>query len=418
MVKDLNDFIRHQRTLGEQSELPLKDIRIIDMGTVVAAPFAATILGDYGAEVIKIENPDIPDTIRSWAAQKDGVQPWWLVISRNKFPVTLNLRTPEGKRIFEDLVKKSDVVVENFRCGVLDRLGFPATRLLDLNRGLVIGRISGYGQTGPYSSRPGFGTLAEGYSGFTYLNRIPGDPPLSPPLPLADMIAGVHLAFAVMVALRNAKRGNSGGTEIDVSLYEPLFGMLGANFLEYWLTGNVPQPLGSELSFTAPRNNYQAKDGRWLALSASAQAPFERLMDAIGKPEYKTDPRFKTNEARTIEENRRELNIAISGWFSTMTAEEALAACEARDVTAGIIASMKDISEDRHVRERKSLIDITDSVTGKGLKVPEVAIRFQNSPGKVRFTGLPLGSANDVVYGDLLNYTSQQLETLRARKVI
>ncbi len=417
-ARELNEFIRRQRASREGSKLPLKDIRIIDLGTVVAAPFAATLLGDFGAEVIKVENPNLPDAIRGWAAQKEGFQPWWLLISRNKLPITLNLRSPEGAEILAELVKKSDVIVENFRCGVLDRLGFPAKRLLELNKGLIIGRISGYGQTGPYALRPAFGTLAEGFSGFSYLNTWPGSPPLSPPLPLADMIAGQHLAIGIMVALRGTKRGEYGGQEIDVSLYEPLFGMLGGNFIEYWLTGNVPQPCGSELSFSAPRNNFQTKDGTWLALSASAQLPFERLMDAVGKPEYKTDPRFKTNEARIKKENRAELNRVVAEWFSRMNLPEALETCDKLEIAAGIIASMRDIAEDPHVIERKTLVDKEDPATGKTIRMPDVPIRVAGSPGEVRFPGLPSTAANEVVYQDLLGYSSEQVEELKAKKVI
>ncbi len=418
LEKELNEFIRHQRAYREEGELPLKDIRVIDMGTVVAAPFAATLLGDFGAEVIKIENPDLPDALRAWGVHEDGFQPWWSVIGRNKLPVTLNLRSPEGVAILAELIKRSDVLVENFRRGVLDRLGFPVERLFELNKGLVIGRISGYGQTGPYASRPGFGTLAEGFSGFTYLNAQPGSPPLSPPLPLADMIAGQHLALGVMVALREAKKGEYGGQEIDVSLYEPLLGLIGANFLDYWLTGEIPQPWGSEMYYTAPRNNYQTKEGRWVALSASAQVPFERLMDAIGKPEYKTDPRFKTNEARIKKESRAELNRVISEWFAKMTLAEALEACEQNQITAGLITNMRDIAEDPHVRERKTLVDIDDPSTGKTIRMPDVPIRILNSPGKIRFPGLPFGVANEVVYQDLLGYSSAQLEELKAKQVI
>lgn len=415
---ELKDFIRRQRTYREESKLPLKDIRVLDLGTVVAAPFTATFLADFGAEVIKVENPDMPDALRGWGVLEGGFQPWWAVVSRNKLPVTLNLRTPEGAEIFAALVRKSDVVVENFRRGVLDRLGFPTQRLLELNPGLVIGRISGYGQTGPYSSRPGFGTLAEAFSSFSFLNAIPGSPPQSPPMPLADMTAGLHMAFAVMVALRSAKKGEFGGQEIDVSLYEPLLGMLGAIFLEYSMTGQVPQPWGNEMSYTAPRNNYQTKDGRWIALSASAQVPFERLMDAVGKSEYKTDPRFKTNEARIRPENRKELNRAIAEWFSTMTLAEALVTCEKLDITAGLIADMRDIAEDAHVQARQSLIDIADPASGKALKMPDIAIRMAQSPGEFRFPGLPSGAANEVVYGDLLGYTAEQLGELKSKKVI
>ena len=414
----LSDFIRQQITYRRESRLPLKDIRVIDLTTVVAAPFAATLLGDFGAEVIKIENPALPDAIRAWGVLKGGIQPWWSVVSRNKLPVTLNLRAPEGAKIFTDLLLKSDILVENMRLGVLDRLGFTAERLFKLNRGLIIGRITGYGQTGPYAPRPGFGTLAEGLSGYTYLNTERGGVPISPPLPLADMIAGQHLAFAIMVALRDAKRGEYGGQEIDVSLYEPLLGFLGANFLDYWLTGEILQPWGSQLSFTAPRNNYQTKDGRWVALSASVQAPFERLMDAIGKPELKTDPRFKTNEARIQEDSRAELNRLISDWFSKMNLDEALKTCAELEITAGPITNMRDIAEDRHIRERKTLVDVVDPATDKSLRMPDVPIRLRNTPGEIRFPGLPFGAANEVIYQDLLGYSGEQLEELKKVKVI
>lgn len=416
--QDLSNFIRRQRTERENSNLPLRDIRVIDLGTVVAAPFTATLLGDFGAEVIKVENPGQSDAIRGWGVLKDGSQPWWLVISRNKLPVTLNLRAPEGTEILAALVQKSDVIIENYRSGVLDRLGFPTKRLLQLNKGLIVGRISGYGQTGPYNSRPAFGTLSEGFSGFTFLNAQPGGPPLNPPLPLADMTAGLHLALAIMIALRNAKRGEYGGQEIDVSLYEPLLGMLGGNFLEYWLTGEPPQPCGAELSYTAPRNNYQTKDGRWLALSATAQIPFERLMDAVGKPDYKTDPRFKTNEARITKENRAELNRVISEWFSKMTLKEALESCERQEITTGLIADMRDVAKDPHVQERKTLIDLEDPATGKTIRIPDVPMRLLNSPGKIRFPGLSTGAANEVVYQDLLGYEPERINELKSKQII
>ncbi|MBI2865719.1 MAG: CoA transferase [Chloroflexi bacterium] len=418
LANELAEHVRRQRAYREDSRLPLRDIRVLDLGTVVAAPFAATFLGDMGAEVVKIENPGMPDAIRGWGVLEGGLQPWWLVVSRNKLPVTLNLRAPQGQDILARLVEKSDVLLENFRPGVLDRMGFTAERLFALNKGLIIGRISGYGQTGPYSARPGFGTLAEGFSSFTYLNAQPGGAPTSPPMPLADMVAGLHMAFATMVALRGTRRGEYGGQEIDVSLYEPLLGLLGPGFLEYWLTGEVPQPWGSELSYTMPRNNYQTKDGRWVALSASAQVPYERLMDAIGKPTYKTDPRFGTNQARIKKENRHEINTAIAEWFAKMTLAEALATCEKLEVTVGLVANMQDVAENQHVRERGTLVDLADPVSGKTLRLPDVSCRLGKSPGEIRFPGLPMGAANQAIYLDLLGFSAEKIEELRSKKVI
>src|SRR5574337_1686895 len=211
---DLNELIRAWRNEAARCNAPLKGIRIIDAGSVVAAPFAATILGDYGAEVIKIEPPNAPDAIRYWAVVEDRYQPFWLYASRNKLPITLNLKHSKGQRIFAQLVAQSDVLLENMRPGTLDRLGFPAAGLWEINKGLIIGRISGYGQTGPYAAKPGFGTLAEAMSGFTHMNAHPGGPPTNPPLALADMIAGIHLALGVVMALRDQKRGERGGQEL------------------------------------------------------------------------------------------------------------------------------------------------------------------------------------------------------------
>jgi len=216
--KNLNRFIRQQLAPENAAGLPLAGTRIIDMATVMAAPYAATLLGDYGAEIIKIENPANPDAIRSWGIIEDkGIQPFWSVIGRNKLPVTLNLKAPAGKRIFAEMVGKADVLIENMRPGVLKKLGFGKDELLDINPGLIIGTVSGYGQTGPYAGRPGFGTLAEGFSGFTYLNAQPDGPPTNAPMALADFIAGIHLAVAVLIALRQQKRGQSGGQQIDMS---------------------------------------------------------------------------------------------------------------------------------------------------------------------------------------------------------
>ncbi|MBW1699584.1 MAG: CoA transferase, partial [Deltaproteobacteria bacterium] len=401
------------------SELPLKHIRVIDLSTVVAAPFAATLLGDMGAEVIKIENPSMPDALRAWGVIREkGIQPFWSVIGRNKYPVTLNLKSQEGKQIFEKLIEITDVLIENMRPGILDKLGFDSDTLLELNPGLIIGKISGYGQTGPYSHRPGFGTLAEGYSGYTYLNAQPEGVPINPPMALADYIAGLHLAFALLIALRGQKRGHAGGQVIDVSLYEPLFGLLGPDFLSYYLTGEIPQPKGNELSYTAPRNSYKTRDGKWVALSCSAQKPFERLMQCIGHPEMIKDPRFSTNESRIQPQNRKILNQVISQWIGNHDARDVLEICDRLDITVGPIASMKDIDEDRHYTERGSIIEIEDPLTGIALKMPNLAFRMLGTPGQIRFPGLPHGSANMAIYGELLGYSTEQIEALREKNVI
>jgi len=412
------NFIREQRKKVESSKMPLKDIRVIDLGAVVAAPYAATLLGDFGAEVIKIEPPGVPDAIRFWAVVEEKYQPVWLVASRNKLPITLNLKHPQGQKLFTQLVERADVLFENMRPGTLDRLGFTAEKLWQVNQGLIIGRISGYGQTGPYSSKPGFGTLAEAMSGFTGLNAQPGGPPTNPPLALADMTAGVHLALGAMIALRGQKRREKGGQEIDLSLYEPLLSFFGPEFLRYHLSAKIAAPMGNESNFTAPRNSFQAKDGEWVALSASSQAPYERMMDLIGHPELKTAEGFRNNQERIQKESRKILNRVIGEWIKGRTLKEVVDECEKAGVTIGPVYSMEDIANDPHVKERGSLATVFDPDSERTISFPDIPIRLLQTPGAIRFPGLPMGSANEVIYQDLLGYSPEEIEGMKAKGVI
>lgn len=417
--EELIKFIEVQRKPEKYKGLPLEGKRVLDFSTVVAAPYAAALLGDGGAEVIKIENPKEPDGLRAWSViEANEIQPYYLIIGRNKFPVTINLKSESGKRLFLELIRKSDVLIENMRLGVMDRLNLSHETLLKENPGLVIGKISGYGMTGTYAKQPGFGTLAEAFSGFSFLNGYPGSSPTSPPMALADFTAGVHLAFAVSLALIGAKRGNCGGQVIDVSLYEPLFGYLGPEFLSYSLTGEIPGPIGNQLRSAAPRNNYKTKDGKWIAMSCSAQKPWEALAKVMGREELIDDPRFKTNVDRSKAENRKQLDDIIQEWYLTMTNEEALTICRREGITAGPIPNMEDIAQDQHYRERKTIIEMEDPATGIMLKMPDVTFRMMGCPGKIRFPGLPHGSANEVIYRDLLGYSDEQIAKLKAEAVI
>lgn len=417
-IKELNAFIREQRKDASKNG-PLAGLRVIDLGTVLAAPSAASFLGDYGADVIKIENPDIPDATRGWGIVKEtGIAPFWSVVGRNKFPVTLNLKSDKGKEAFLKLIKKSDVLIENMRPGALKKLGLSHEVLLKQNPGLVMGTVSGYGGTGPYSSLPGFGTLAEGYSGFTYLNAQPDGPPTNAPLALADYIAGTHLAFAVMIALNSAKRGVSGGQSIDISLYEPLFGFLGSDFLSFQLTGETPQPKGNELSYVVPRNNYRTKDNRWVTMSCSAQKPFERLMEMIGRPDMNSDPRYANNDSRTHDENRKAVNEVIGKWVGKRDLDQVLDQCNNLGITIGPIVSMKDIAEDEHYLKRETFINLEDPATKANLKIPNLSFRLSETPGKIRFAGLPQGAANEVILKDLLHYTDDQIKEITQTKEI
>ena len=417
--KNLDQFIQQQLALENTEGLPLGGTRIIDMATVMAAPFAATLLGDYGAEIIKIENPANPDAIRFWGViENKRIHPFWSVFGRNKLPVTLNLKTPAGKSLFIEMVSRADVLIENMRPGVMKKLGFDTEKLLRINPGLIIGTVSGYGQTGPYAARPGFGTLAEGFSGFTYLNAQPGGPPTNAPMALADFIAGIHLAVAILIALRQQKRGRSGGQQIDISLYEPLFSLLGPDFLTHYLTSDIPEPKGNELSYVVPRNNYQTRDGRWVTMSGASQKPFERLMESIGHAEMNTDPRFQSNQERIKEPNRRIINQVISEWIGNRDLEDVIATCEHLGITIGPIANMQDIAANPQFNDRGSILTIEDPTTGEILKIPNLAFRLLGTPGRIRFPGLPVGSANESVYGKLLGRSREQIAELRENGVI
>jgi crotonobetainyl-CoA:carnitine CoA-transferase CaiB-like acyl-CoA transferase len=343
-----------------------------------------------------------------------GIAPFWSVVGRNKLPITLNLRVAEGRQILMDLIPTADVLIENMRPGAMERLGFAKEVLFEANPGLIIGKISGYGLTGPYSNRPGFGTLAEAFSGFTFLNAQPNGPPTNAPMALADLIAGVHLAFAVMIALRTQTRGKHGAQLIDISLFEPLFGMLGPDFLSCYLTGECPQPKGNELSYVVPRNNYLTRDGKWVVLSAAVQKPFERLMECVGHPEMNEDPRFQSNAERIKDQNRKIINQVVSEWVGSLDLDKVLERCEQMGITIGPIATMRDVAEDPHYRERGSMVDIEDPLTGRTLKIPNIPFRLLGTPGRIRFPGLPLGSANDIVYRELLGYSEEKLREMAA----
>ncbi len=417
-AEKIRAFIREQRRKVQNSDLALKDIRVIDLGAVVAAPFAATMLGDFGAEVIKVEPRNVPDAIRFWSVVDGKYQPYWLVNSRNKLPITLNLKHPQGQKILRQLVERSDVLLENMRPGTLDRLGFSAEELWKINRGLVIGRISGYGQTGPYAAKPGFGTLAESMSGFAHLNTHPGQPPTNPPLPLADMVTGLHMAFAVMIALHGRKSKAEGGQEIDLSLYEPLLSMLGPEYLYFSLSGNIPEPMGNEAFFAAPRNSFQTRDGKWVALSGSAQAPFERMMDLVGHPELKTKAGFRTNNERVQPDSRKVLNRVIGEWIRSKTQKEVIEECEKAGVTIGPVYNMQEISRDPHVRERGSIREVQDPASGKTIYFPSNPIRFRRTAQEVQFPGLFMGAANEYVLQDLLGYPPEDVAKMKDERVI
>ena len=409
-----SNFISEDRKSLQNNNQPLSGIRVLELSSVVAAPFAAAMLGDAGAEVIKVENPSTPDALRGWGVSPEskGVEPYFFHIGRNKTPITLNLKTPEGVAAFKDLIEKSDVFIENIRESSLNRLGLGHDVLLELNPGLVIGKITGYGMDGPMASKPGFGTLAESFSGFATINGFRANGATVPPIPLADMTAGIHLAYGISLALRNAKRGVSGGQVVDASLYEPLFGYMGGECVNYSVTGKVAHQNGNELAASAPRNVYVASDHQHIALSCSSQGTWENLAHTMGRSDLIEDSRFLTNADRIKPENRMALNQVIASWVADRPTEEVLSIFDEHGVTAGPVLAFDEISRNEHYLARESVKTMEDPVTGQGAQMPNVPFRMSESTNKVRFPGLPIGAGNEVVFKEVLNYDDDKCDAL------
>jgi crotonobetainyl-CoA:carnitine CoA-transferase CaiB-like acyl-CoA transferase len=369
----------------------LAGIRVVDMATLIAAPGAARHLGDFGAEVIKVEPPGGDGTRRyGWGHPDDGVALFWKQISRNKRAVVLDLKSADGLAAMRGLIARSDVLVENLRPGTLERLGLGPDELLAENPGLVILRVSGFGQDGPYASRPGFATLAEAMGGFAALNGEPDGAPLLPPVALTDEITALVGAFAVMVALRH-RDATGEGQVIDVSLLESMLQMLGPLPAVWAQRGELQPRLGSGIPYSVPRGTYRCADGVWVAVSTSAESIAARVLALVGVAD---DPRFADFEGRVA--HRRELDEAVSAWIGTRPAAEVLRAFTEAEAAIAPVYTMADLVADEHVRARGSLVEVD------GVTMPGPAARLGRSPGEIRHAGRPLGADTEAVLGEVL----------------
>jgi crotonobetainyl-CoA:carnitine CoA-transferase CaiB-like acyl-CoA transferase len=388
---------------------PLEGIRVVEAATLFAAPLATMFLGDYGADVVKIEHPRIPDPARGHGV--DGL--WFKTLARNKRLITLDLAKPHGAELFLRLAERADVVVENFRPGTLERWGVGWDELSGVNPRLVLARVTGFGQTGPYASRPGFGTLAEAMCGFAALNGEPDGPPLLPPLALADGVAGLATAFAVLAALR-ARDETGRGQVVDTSLIEPLMTLLGAQATEYELLGTLQQRTGNRSSHNAPRNAYRTADGAWVAVSASATSIAERVLRLVGRPDLAEQPWFATGAGRVAHVG--EIDGAVAAWISARERDEVLAAFTAADAAIAPIYDARDVLADPHFAARQSLISVPDSELGD-IVMANVVSRLSETPGEIRTTGGAHGTDTDAVLGEL-GVSESERARLRAEEVI
>lgn len=394
---------------------PLKGLRVLDVGNMIAGPLAATQLADFGADVIKIELPGIGDSMRHWAPMKDGRSLWWKVIGRNKRLITLALSKPRGQDLLKQLARNADVLIENFRPGTFERWGLGFSELSKLNPRIVMVRVSGFGQTGPYAKRGGYGTIAEAFSGVPSFTGFPDRPPTLPGFPLADSVAATFSAMAAMFAIYNRDHGDGKGQEIDVSLYEPLFRLVESQVIGFDQLGIVKQRQGNRLSEDSPRNTFLTRDGRWIGISASSQRTFERLAEAMGMPELITDPRFVDNTSRCA--NDVVLDDIIAAWFRQRDCDELMQLFEKAEVVAGPVLDIRDIVKDPQYLARENIVAVRDDDFGN-VRMQGVVPKFSRTPGEVRHSGRALGADNEAVFKELLGLSDAQLAELYQEGVI
>lgn len=398
---------------GEQREGPrpgpgpLGGVRVVDAATVYAGPLIGTLMGDFGADVIKVEHPS-GDPLRAWGWRRDDESLWWSVVGRNKRSVTLLLSDPRGAEALTRLLASADVFIESFRPGTLEKWGLDPDRLLRVNPRLVIVRVSGFGQTGPYRERPGFGTLAESLSGFAATNGAADGPPLLPQWPLADGAAGLAGAFTALAALRHAERTGHGQV-VDLSIYEPLFWILGAQASAYDQLGIVAHRQGNGTDFNVPRGCYQTADGRWLTLSGATVVAARRIMRAIGRDDLAGQPWFATIDGRLS--HRGEIDAALSSWIGQRQLDEALTAFRAADATVAPVYDIADIAADPHYAARGSITRMPHPRWGTLLMQGLIA-QLTATPGAVRGSAPGLGEHSRAILGAELGYPREALEAM------
>ena len=401
---------------GTGRPAPLQGIRVLDIATFIAGPFAAGSLGEFGAEVIKIEKPGVGDNLRELGTRSPAGDSYnWLNESRNKKCITLDLRQAQGAALFKRLVEKSDVVVENFRTGTLEKWGLGYEALRAINPGLVMVRITGYGQTGPRREQPGFARIAHAFCGLTYLTGQPDTPPLMPgSTTLADYLTGIYGAYGVLLALR-ARDQTGEGQCIDIGLYEPMFRFLDELAPVYAATGHVRERMGADTYNSVPHSHYPTKDGQWVAIACTNDKMFARFCEIIGQPALAHAERFGRKPARL--QARAEVNRIVADWTATLTREEVVAACAEGEVPCGPINSIADIFRDEQFAARGDLLRVQDPRAGE-VVVPAPMPFLSATPGRLQHLGAALGAHNDEIFRGLLGLDSAELDALKADGVV
>lgn len=398
-----------------KEKLPLEDIRVLEVGTLLAGPMTGRLLADFGAEVIKVEPPNRPDPLRKWGKQKMGHGLWWPIQSRNKKSITLDLRIPEGQRVFLDLAERADVIIENFRPGTMERWGLSYETLSGQNPKLIMVRTSGFGQTGPYRERAGFGSVGEAMGGIRYVTGFPDRPPTRLAVSIGDQLAALYATIGCLVALH--ERDLSGrGQVVDTAIYEAVFATMESLIPDYLLAGYVRERMGNEIPGVAPSNIYETKTGTYIVIGANADTVFKRLCIAMGHPEFSDDPKYSSHAARG--ENMRELDALIELWTKSHSAEDCLMILEENGVPSGLIYSAKDIVKDPQYLARNMIVSLTHPVLGD-FPMPGIVPKLTRTPGSLRWTGTEvMGKHNQEVYGNLLGYSVERINSLHRDVVI
>ena len=397
--------------------LPLAGIRVLDLATFIAGPFTAAILSEFGAEVIKVEQPGHGDPLRAFGTpSRRGDGYCWLSEQRNKKSITLDLRKPDGAALFKRLIANADAACENFRPGTLEKWGLGYDVLSALNPGLVLLRISGYGQDGPYKDRPGFARIAHAFGGLSYLTGMPGGPPLTPgSTSLADYISGLYGAVGVLLALR-ARAATGKGQEIDVALYESIFRVLDEMAPLYAATGFVRPRLGLGTANVCPHGHFECGDGEWVAIACTSDKMWARMAEVLGRPALADDARYRTAAKRV--ENRDDVDGLVSAFTLSMPRAQAMEKCVAGDVPIAPIYSIADTFSDPQYKARQTIVGMTEPETGEEVAVPNVLPRLSATPGRIASLGPPLGNANREVYGGELGLSDAEIAALQEQGVI
>lgn len=393
---------------------PLSGIRILEMGQLIAGPFAAKMLAEFGADVIKIEVPGKGDPLRKWRLLHEGTSVWWQVQSRNKKSVTLDLRQPEAQAVVRTLVKDMDVVIENFKPGALEEWGLAWEDLKAINPKLIMLRVSGYGQTGPYRNRPGFGVIGEAMGGLRHLSGEPGRAPVRVGVSIGDSLSALHGVIGILLALRSREQHSGKGQMIDVALYESVFNMMESLLPEYSVFNEVRQPAGSELPGIAPSNAYLCQDGKYVLIAGNGDSIYKRLMHIIGRVDLADDPALENNAGRVPQASK--IDAAITDWTSKRAQSEVIDALNASQIPVGRVYDIADIAEDPHYKDREMILD-SFLPDGTPVKVPGIVPKLSETPGEIRREAPLLGQHTDEVLASI-GITEAQRDAMRERGII